>query len=869
MPADNTPMRSQYLRIKEQHKDCILFFRLGDFYEMFDEDAYIAAKELDLTLTTRDRTKENPEERTPMCGVPFHSCESYISRLIAKGYKVAICEQTEDPALAKGLVSRDVIRIITPGTVTDGAMLEESRPNYLCAVYCGVSGGALCFADVSTGEICAGAFTDNIEEHLKNELGRFFPREVILNSGAWETPWLVPFLRENIGCLCQQDDARFDFMLSAARVCEQFSVSDIGELGLEDAEGAVCAAGALLSYLHETQKTSLTHINALSLLSEEKYMELDISTRRSLELTQSLRSGEKKGSLLWVLDKTRTSMGARLLSSWLSRPLLSPAPIKKRLNAVSDLVHDTVARGELAEALKSVGDIERLISRVVCGSANCRDLAALAASAENIPRIKELLRPMRSSLLSEIAAADDLSDIRALIDEAIIDDPPLILRDGGLLKDGYNAEVDRLRSLVKNSRGCIAEVEAKERERTGVKKLRIGYNRVFGYYIEMPRSSSEDVPADYIRKQTLANTERFVTKELQELENAILSAGNRLSTLEYELFNDLRCRIAGEVERIQSTAAAIARADVICSFAEISVKNGYCMPEVDISDSIDITDGRHPVVEKALRDGLFVANDTKLDCSENRAVIITGPNMAGKSTYMRQVALIVLMAQIGCFVPARSAHIGIVDRIFTRIGASDDLAGGRSTFMVEMTEVAEILKNATKRSLLILDEIGRGTSTYDGLSIARAVLEYCADKRRLGAKTLFSTHYHELTELENETEGVKNYNIAAKKRGDDIIFLRRIVPGGADESYGIEVAKLSGVPDSVIKRAKVVLADMQSHAGAPAAAKAAFSDEPQISFETISGNDIAQKLIEKDLNTLTPIEAMNFLFELKKMTEKI
>lgn len=863
--AANTPMMKQYNLIKNRHKDCILFFRLGDFYEMFNDDAYLASKELDLVLTTRDRNKENPDDRTPMCGVPYHSCEAYISRLISKGYKVAICEQTEDPALAKGLVTRDVIRVITPGTVTESSMLDEKCSNYVCSVCIDPSGAGISFADVSTGEFCAGSFDENAQEHIKNELARFSPREAILSAGAFQEQWLRDFLHETLGCLITEKAELYDFLASAARVCEHFSSPDTDSLGLGETPAAVCAAGSLLSYLHETQMTELTHINSLSLLGFGQYMELDLTARRSLELTETMRTHEKKGSLLWVLDHTKTPMGSRMLRSWLERVLLSPAQIKKRLDAVGELVSFTENRGEVMLELQGVGDIERLISRISCGNANCRDLRALASSLSPLPEIKLLLKDAKSSLLSSLVSLDALEDIRKLINKAIYDEPPFSVREGGMFRDGYNEQIDTLRSLVKNSRELIANIERSEREKTGIKKLRVGYNRVFGYYIEIPRSGSSLVPENYIRKQTLANNERYITQELKELEDAILSAGDKLSSLEYELFTELTSRIANDVERVQKTASMCAQIDVLCSLADVAAKNGYCMPEVDLSRTIDIKDGRHPVVEHAMKSGLFVPNDTYLDCAESRCAIITGPNMAGKSTYMRQTALIVLMAQLGSFVPAKSAHIGIVDRIFTRIGASDDLAGGRSTFMVEMTEVADILKSASSKSLIILDEIGRGTSTYDGLAIARAVLEYCANKKRLGAKTMFSTHYHELTELQNELEGVKNYNIAAKKRGDEIIFLRRIVLGGADESYGIEVAKLAGVPDEVIKKAKLNLAEIEAQQPVMPTVKTENAGKAQqVSFEDDMGSKLIEQLRSTDINTLTPIEAMNLLYELKK-----
>jgi len=867
--AELTPMMRQYMEIKSQTPDCILFFRLGDFYEMFDEDARTASKELDLTLTTRDRAKENPDERTPMCGVPYHSSEAYIARLLAKGYKVAICEQTEDPALAKGLVSRDVVRIITPGTVIDSSMLDESRSNYIAAVYLDSSGGAVCFADISTGEFSLAEFSGNAETHIVNELGRYHPAEAVLSSAAAASSSVAMIIASLPSCPFQVSDERFDFMGGAARICEQFSAPDLDALGLGDRHTAVRAAGALLSYIHETQKTDLSHINSINLYTAGRFMELDIHTRRNLELTETLRLGEKKGSLLWVLDKTKTPMGGRLLRSWLEKPLLTPAVIKRRLNAVDELCRENIARGEIMLSLREIGDIERLIGRIVYGSANCRDLVALSSSAAKLPEIKKLLSPMKAAALRELSALDDLGDIGAKIDRAICDEPPFSVREGGMLRLGYSEEVDRLRLLAENGRDAVASIASAERERTGIKKLKVGYNKVFGYYIEIPRSQSSEVPDNYIRKQTLANCERFITEELKELETSLLTARDRLTSLEYELFTELREGIAAEVSRVQKTAAAVAEADVLSALAETASKNNYCMPEVDVSGIIDIKDGRHPVVERTRPDGLFVPNDVYLDCGANRTAIITGPNMAGKSTYMRQTALIILMAQIGSFVPAKSARIGIVDRIFTRIGASDDLAAGQSTFMVEMEEVAQILKNATSGSLLILDEIGRGTSTFDGMAIARAVLEYCADKKKLGAKTMFATHYHELTALESELEGVKNYNISAKKRGDDVIFLRKIVPGGADDSYGIEVAKLAGVPDSVIRRAKTVLTSLESHA--PLNSEKSLlpdnDDSGQLSLGSIAAGAMIERLRITDLNTLTPLEAMNLLYELKRGVE--
>lgn len=857
--AEGTPMMNQYQKIKAEIPDCILFFRLGDFYEMFNEDALLASKELDLTLTTRDRGRP-AEEQTPMCGVPYHAYEGYVAKLLAKGYRVAICEQTEDPALAKGLVSRDIIRIITPGTVIEHSMLEAGRQNYICTVLLNQEGGAVCFADISTGEFLAADFKgEGAAGHILNELVRYNPAEAILNEAAAENPDIYYLLTKKIKCLSQTGQSFYDSSESRELFIRHFGSSST------DSPAIITAAGALLNYLHTTQKTELSHINALTLYTSGHYMELDWQTRRNLELTETLRFQEKKGSLLWVLDKTKTSMGGRLLRSWLEKPLLSPALIKRRLNAVSELVDSGLVRGELREELKKVDDMERLIGRVVYGNSNSRDLAALAASARALPRLKQLLAPLKSAMLRELAGIDELDSMKKLIEETIGDDPPFSVREGGMIRPGFSPEVDRLRSLTENAKGEVAKIESTERERTGIKKLKVGYNKVFGYYIEMPRSQSNEVPANYIRKQTLVNNERFITEELKELEAQLLTARERLTELEYRIFKDLTDKISEMASTIRRTASEVAALDVLCSLAEVAVKNNYCMPEVDLSGVIDIKDGRHPVVELTQPDSLFVPNDTSLDEGESRVVIITGPNMAGKSTYMRQTALIVLMAQIGSFVPARSARIGLTDRIFTRIGASDDLTSGQSTFMVEMTEVAAILKNATKSSLLILDEIGRGTSTYDGMAIARAVLEYCADTRKLGARTMFATHYHELTELADLEKGIKNLCTAVKKRGDEVIFLRKIIPGGADRSYGIEVAKLAGVPEPLIKRAKAILAELEGQAVSRESREPTYDDEPQLSLDGMSAALVAEKLRMLDLNTLTPIECMNTLFELKKL----
>ena len=859
--AEMTPMMRQYLEIKEQNKDAILFFRLGDFYEMFNEDARVASQELDLTLTSRDRGKPE-EERVPMCGVPYHSCDGYIARLIAKGYKVAICEQTEDPALAKGLVKRDIIRVVTPGTV-DASMLPGSGANYICGIYLDEEAAGLCFCDVTTGKTHATAFSGGERmNHIANELGRFSPSEAVLNDQAYSHKELLSLLRDKFGCRANNCGERRFQLDGAARLVEK-------QYGREAAAGvpraaAVMALGGLLSYLYETQKTDLNHIRDLEYYEEGRFMELDLAARRNLELTATLRGKEKRGSLLWVLDKTKTAMGARCLRSWLERPLLSVTAINRRLSAVEALVRDTVNREELILALTGINDMERLIGRIVYGSAGGRDMASLRASLQRLPELKARLAPFSAGRLGELGEQlDELGDVCGLLCRAIVDEPPFSVREGGFIRPGYDSEVDRLHDILSGGKGVIAQVEAREREKTGIKSLKVGYNKVFGYYIEVSKSYYDQVPGDYIRKQTLAGCERYITQELKDLEHTILTASDRVVALEYDLFTRLRETVGAQMGRIQATAAAIAELDALGSLAAAAVQYNYCRPTVDDSGVIEIHDGRHPVVERVLKDSLFVPNDTYMGQEANRVAIITGPNMAGKSTYMRQVALISLMAQVGSFVPARSARLGVVDRIFTRIGASDDLAAGQSTFMVEMTEVADILKHATSSSLLILDEIGRGTSTFDGMSIARAVLEYCADRKKLGCKTLFATHYHELTELEDTLTGVKNYSIAIRSRGDELIFLRKIIPGGADRSYGIEVAKLAGLPDTVVKKARAILKELESAAGhAPRLLAAPPSD--QVSMEALGEAEVIDRLRRTQPDTLTPIEAMGLLYELKQ-----
>ena len=859
--AEITPMMKQYLEIKEQHKDEILFFRLGDFYEMFDEDALTASRELDLTLTTRDRGKAK-EDQTPMCGVPYHSSDGYIARLIAKGYKVAICEQTEDPALAKGLVKRDILRVVTPGTVIDAQSLDANRGNFLAGVFLDESNAGAAFCDMSTGETHVTAFSGaDRAEHLANELSRFSPAEAVLNTGASGDAALLALLRQKLDCAIESDDKRFDLSDAEKSVLAQYGEDACASLPRNN-PAALLALGALLSYLHETQKADLAYINRLDYYAAGRFMELDLAARRSLELTETMRAKEKRGSLLWVLDKTKTAMGARCLRSYLERPLREVAEIDRRLGAVEALTKLTMAREELTLAMTGIADMERLIGRIVYGSAGGRDFVSLRASIEKLAAVKEQLKPFTNSKLAELYNnLDTLVDVAEQIRETLCDDPPFSVREGGFIRDGFNAEVDRLRSIHDGGKNLIPAIVEREKERTGIRTLRIGYNKVFGYYIEVSNSFKDQVPEDYIRKQTLVNGERYVTQELKDLEQDILTSGDRLNALEYELFTKLRDGVAASAERIQRSAAVIAELDTLCSFASVAAKNNYCRPTVDDSGVIEIHDGRHPVVEQVLKDSLFVPNDTYMGEKENRVSIITGPNMAGKSTYMRQVALITLMAQIGSFVPARSARIGLVDRIFTRIGASDDLAGGQSTFMVEMSEVSDILRQATPRSLLILDEIGRGTSTFDGMSIARAVLEYCANPRRLGAKTLFATHYHELTELENSLSGVKNYNISIKKRGEELIFLRKIIPGGADKSYGIEVATLAGLPKEVVSRARAILAELEQGKGYEAAPR---REEEQLSMTAISEGEVLDSLRRAQVETLTPIEAMQLLYELKQ-----
>ena len=862
--AELTPMMKQYLEIKKDNPDSILFFRLGDFYEMFDEDARLASKELDLTLTSRDHGKhaKPQEEQIPMCGVPYHASEAYIARLIAKGYKVAICEQMEDPATARGLVKRDIIRVVTPGTVIDAACLDDKSGNFICGVYMDSRSAGAAFCDITTGKAHLTAFTGKDRaEHVINELGRFSPAEAILNDGAFGETALTEILREKFHCRVENGGERRFLLGEAERnIRRQFGDEAFSRLPA-GVPAAAMALGGLLSYLYETQKTDLSHINDLDYYEQGRFMELDLAARRNLELTETLRNKEKKGSLLWVLDKTRTPMGGRCLRSWLERPLLSVTAISKRNSAVAALVEDTVVREELAAAMAGLGDMERLIGRIVYGTAGGRDMASLRAAIERLPAIRAQLSALPDRRLAELTAEmDTLDDIGGRIAAAICDEPPFSVREGGFIRDGFHEEVDRLRHILQSGKGVITEMEAREKEKTGIRSLKIGYNKVFGYYIEISNSFRDQAPQSYIRKQTLANAERYITQELKDLEHEILTASERVVALEYQLFTQLRQEISAAAQRIQRTAAAVAESDALASLAVVAVRNGYCRPDVDESGVIEIREGRHPVVEQMLKDTLFVPNDTFMGRQEGRVAIITGPNMAGKSTYMRQVALIVLLAQMGSFVPAAAAHIGIVDRIFTRIGASDDLSAGQSTFMVEMTEVSDILRRATRDSLLILDEIGRGTSTFDGMSIARAGLEDCAAKKQ--AKTLFATHYHELTELENTLTGAVNYSVAVKTRGEDIIFLRKIVSGGADRSYGIEVARLAGLPDKVVQRAKEILRELEEENGVRYVPSR--QETEQVSLASIGEGEVLDALRRCQPDTLTPIEAMSLLYELRQ-----
>ena len=861
-----SPMMKHYLQTKEEYEDCILFYRLGDFYEMFFEDAVTVSRELELTLTGKEC---GLPERAPMCGVPFHSASTYIERLINRGYKVAVCEQVEDPKLAKGIVKREVIRVVTPGTVTDEQLLNERDNNYLAVVYAKLGVYGVAVTDVSTGEI----YTTEIDGAAQtlNDLARYSPREIIMNKDAAADTVKELELRFHIKPDIK-DDEFFDIHDVEGKVSAQFGNRSINDLGLYEKPYATRAVGAAIVYLEYAQKSGVSYIDKLNVYSVEEFMELDIATRRNLEITETMRDKAKRGSLFWVIDKTKTSMGARLLKQWIEKPLLIPEQINKRLEAVDELVKNIELRDDLRAILSQTYDVSRIISRLSLNTATPKDLVSLKNTLIKLPELEYLLQGAKSELLSEMSRDFDiLDDIRDLLEDAISDDAPAMLKDGGVIAPGFNEEIDKLRMAKDNGGKWLAEVEAKEREATGIPKLKVGYNKVFGYFIEVTRSYSNQVPDRYVRKQTLTNAERYITQELKEIENTILGAAEKIQSLEAYVFEEVRKAVVREIDRLKRVADILSVSDAAASLAETAAKNGYVKPVVDRSGIIDIKDGRHPVVEKMIKNSMFVPNDTLLNCDEDRLLMITGPNMAGKSTYMRQVAVITLMAQIGSFVPARSAHIGIVDKIFTRVGASDDIAAGQSTFMLEMSEVSNILKNATKNSLIILDEIGRGTSTFDGLSIAWAVAEYVQNKRRIGAKTLFATHYHELTELENKLEGVKNYSIAVKKRGDDITFLRKIIRGGADDSYGIEVAALAGVPQAVISRAKEILKKIENDElnAAYKSDKKEEEAQAQVGFADMEAYELACQLASMDVTTFTPIEAMNELYKLAMKAKEI
>lgn len=872
--TEYTPMMQHYLKTHEEYKDCILFYRLGDFYEMFFDDAKVVSKELELTLTGKSC---GAEERAPMCGIPYHAAETYLTRLVKKGYKVAICEQVEDPKLAKGMVKREVTRVVTPGTTLNAQALDETKNNYImCIAYIGDHYG-ISSADITTGDYYVTEVDS--ERKLLDEVNKYQPTEIICNEAFYISGIDIDDMKNRMGIVIYSLDAwYFSDETAQMTLKDHFKVRDLEGLGLADYDSGVVAAGALLKYLYETQKTTLSNLVAIHPYTTGKFMIIDSSTRRNLELVETLREKQKRGSLLWVLDKTRTAMGARTLRSFVEQPLIERTEIEERYDAIDEFNTNAITREEIREYLNPVYDLERLITRVTYQTANPRDLIAFRNSIHMLPPIKTLMSDFQSPLLKRLyEQLDTLDELYELIERSITEEPPLTLHDGGILKEGYNEEVDRLRKAKTDGKSWLADLEAKEREKTGIKNLKIKYNKVFGYYLEVTNSFKDMVPDYFTRKQTLANAERFITPELKELEDVILGAEDKLIVLEYELFREVRQKVADEVVRIQKTAKAVAQIDVFASLATVAEQNNYCRPKLNEKGLIDIKDGRHPVVERMIQNEMFVANDTYLDNGSNRVSIITGPNMAGKSTYMRQSALIVLMAQIGSFVPAKSAKIGIVDRIFTRVGASDDLASGQSTFMVEMSEVANILRNATSNSLLILDEIGRGTSTFDGLSIAWAVVEHISNPRLLGAKTLFATHYHELTKLEGKLNSVNNYCIAVKEKGDDIVFLRKIVKGGADKSYGIQVAKLAGVPDNVIERAKEIVEELSNNditeivqnisaEGSSKRSKPKLDevDLEQISLlDTMDNDTILNELKELDLGQMTPIEAMNKLYELQ------
>ena len=864
--AEFSPMMQKYLETKEQYKDCILFYRLGDFYEMFFDDAITASRELELTLTGKDCGQE---ERAPMCGIPHHAAEIYVSRLIAKGYKVAICEQLEDPKECKGIVKRGVIRIVTPGTVVESNMLEERKNNFIMSIFKSGIYFGISVCDISTGEFYSAEIKDNQNFPLVlDEIARYTPSELVINSMMSDCTEEMSKIKERFDTYITRFNDKF-FDSDVEKIKYRFNFVDSNQKELENIEDktlAVCSINALIEYIEQTQMTTLEHINKITVYNISKYMSLDINARRNLEITEKMRDKSKKGTLLWVLDKTSTSMGGRALRRWLNDPLIDTLEINRRLNSVKELKDDVILRGDVIENLKKVYDIERLAGKMAYGNANARDMITLKNSLSKLPELKQVLSNTKSDMLKDLYEnLDELQDIYELIEKAIVEDPPMTIKDGGIIKLGYDEEIDKLKTATTEGKNWIIKLEAEEREKTGIKNLKVGFNKVFGYYIEVTKSGLDQVPDRFIRKQTLTNAERFITEDLKNLENQILGAEEKVVNLEYNAFVQIREEIAKNVKRLQKTSNVVSTLDVLTSFATVAEDMNYCMPTVDNSGIIDIKGGRHPVIEKMLGTGQFVENDTFLDKNDNRLSIITGPNMAGKSTYMRQVALITLMAQVGSFVPAQEARIGVVDKIFTRVGASDDLSMGQSTFMVEMMEVATILKEATSNSLVILDEIGRGTSTYDGLSIAWAVAEFIADKEKCGAKTLFATHYHELTELEEKLDGVKNYNIAVKEKGEDIIFLRKILRGGTDESYGIHVARLAGVPKTVTQKADEILKGLER--------KNILTGKKQESKKVVEGQfdmfnyklaEIAHEIDKINLNELTPIDALNTLVKIKE-----
>ena len=861
-----SPMMQHYLQTKEKYKDCVLFYRLGDFYEMFFDDAVNVSRELELTLTGKDCGQD---ERAPMCGIPYHAAENYIAKLIEKGYKVAICEQLEDPKLAKGIVKRDVIKVVTPGTVVESSLLEEKKNNYIMAIYKEGIYFGIAVCDISTGDFYATEIREeNNFEKLLDEISRYNPSELVINKMMSDSTEEIATIKQRFNSFISVIDA---FDSDYQKIDKEFELKDAGGASLTSLKTklfAVSAINGLMYYIEDTQKAKMENLNQITIYSTTKYMSLDINARRNLELTERMRDKSKKGTLLWVLDKTDTSMGGRLLRRWLSDPLIDVPAINRRLEAVKELKERPMLRDDLSAALKNVYDIERLAGKISYGTANARDLVTLKNSVHQLPEIKNILKETKSEMLQGLYnSLDVLEDIYEIIEEAIVDDPPMSVKEGGLIKKGYDETIDELLDATTNGRKWLAEIEAKEKQETGIKNLKIGYNKVFGYYIEVSKSFVKQVPERYIRKQTLTTGERFITEELKNMENQILGAQEKVVALEYDIFVKIRKTIEQSAKRLQSSASIVAKIDVLSSLAKVAEEMNYCMPVVDNSDVIDIKEGRHPVIEKMLPAGAFVQNDAYLDSNENRLSIITGPNMAGKSTYMRQVALITLMAQIGSFVPAREAHIGVVDKIFTRVGASDDLSMGESTFMVEMMEVSAILKNATNKSLVILDEIGRGTSTYDGLSIAWAVAEYISNKETCGAKTLFATHYHELVGLENKLDGVKNYHVAVKEKGEDVIFLRKILPGGTDESYGVHVARLAGVPKAVTKRANEILKSLERKSiikDAPKTKEEKAKSEGQMDLFNYKLAEIAHELDKVKLDEITPIDALNILSKMKE-----